>query len=405
MRNKIEQGFTLKKLVSFIVRKNIPNWKDVHNQEVRSRYGSLSSWTSIVVNLILFLVKGILGIVTGSIALVADAFHSVSDVSTSIVILISFRLAKKPSDKSHPFGHGRAEAIATLVVAMLLMIVAVEIFKGSVTRLLKPHDFQATNLIIGIVLVTILIKELLAQFTKILGNMIDSSALHADAWHHRTDAISSILVLAAFIAQRLGIPFVDGVAGVLVAGMIGFAAWEIGRKGVDDLLGQHPSPKLIKEIKEAARQFDDVLGIHDIIVHQYGQTTVMSFHIVVSEALSLRQAHDLSDEVSTYIDKKFHTYSTVHIDPSDKRDKQQAEIEYFLGDFLKQIQKSDACLFNDLRILRSKETKNLFFGLSVDPTLADAQVQATIEEIKKAIHENFSYIDHIQIEIEPKYVL
>jgi len=395
----------LKQLVSYIVRKSIPNWKDVRDQDVRSRYGSLSSWVSIVVNLVLFFIKGILGIVTGSIALMADAFHTVSDVSTSIVILISFRLARKPSDKSHPFGHGRAEAIATLVVAMLLILVAAEILKGAVMRILQPQTFQASTMVIVVILATILIKELLARFTKILGSAIDSPALHADAWHHRTDAISSVLVLTAFVAQRFGIPYLDGAAGVLVACMIGFAAWEIGRKGVDDLLGQHPSPDLIRQIKEAARQFEDVLGIHDIIVHQYGQTMVMSFHIVVSEALSLRKAHDLSDKVSHLIDEKFHTYSTVHVDPINTQDEQQKEIDKFLNTFLNQIKKPDVCGFNDLRILRSRETKNLFFGLAVDPGLSDSQTQTTLEKIKKAIHEKFSYIDSIHIEVEPKYVL
>lgn len=189
----------MKHFVRFLVKKWIRDWEDIHDQDVRSLYGSLEGWVSIVVNFFLFLLKGVFGFISGSVSLIADAFHTLSDVSTSIVILVSFRISKRPSDASHPFGHGRMEAIAAVIVAVLLLATGIEIFKGALDRIIHPRSFNASWLVICIIASTVIIKELLAQFSRVLAQMIKSATLEADFWHHRTDAISSILVILAFI--------------------------------------------------------------------------------------------------------------------------------------------------------------------------------------------------------------
>lgn len=393
----------MRKLVHLIVHKWIRDWEDKHDQEVRSRYGVLEGWISIGVNFLLFLVKGIFGSLTGSVSLIADAFHTLSDVSTSCVILVSFRMAKKPSDVTHPFGHGRMEAIATVVVAVLLLVVGVEIFRGALGRLLQPKDFEASWLIIGIIVLSILIKELLARFSRELGRLIDSPALEADFWHHRTDAISSVLVIVAFLSQRLGLPHMDGAAGVVVAGMIVYTGWRIAQKGVDNLLGVQPSKEFVQKVKKAVRDFPEIIDVHDLIIHQYGQMIVMSFHIQVSDRLSLKKAHALADDVGKKIDEKFHTHTTIHIDPINTSDPEIRK----MGDFVKKfLDKLDGkATYHDLRTVGEEGMKNILFDLSVDPGMKDKEIECLKQELQAALLNAFPSVTEVVVKVEPKYAL
>jgi len=391
----------VKNLVRLIVKKYIRDWENIHDQNVRCRYGSLGGWVSIVINVILFILKGVFGLLTGSVSLIADAVHTLSDVSTSIVILISFKISKKPSDASHPFGHGRMEAIATVIVAVLLLVAGVEIFKGSLDRILNPRSFTASWLVIFIITLTVLIKEQLAQFSHELSVIIESDALEADFWHHRTDAISSVLVIIAFIAQRFGITCVDGAVGILVALMIGYTGWKIARKGVDDLLGFRPSTDLIQKVKETARSFEQVLDVHDLIIHQYGHNMVLSFHIEVSESLSLRRAHTLAEKVEKAVNENFHTYTTVHLDPINTKDPELIRMRKFLKHILDEYKGKFA--FHDLRMVGETDAKNILFDLTVDPGMKEKEISRIKQKLVEALKDTFPSIVEVVIEVEPKY--
>ncbi len=393
----------MKKFVRLIVRRWIQGWDDIHNQEVRSKYGSLEGWVSITVNFLLFLIKSILGILTGSISLIADSFHTLSDVSTSLVIVVSFRVAKKPSDATHPFGHGRMEAIATLVVAVLLSLVGIEMIKSGVGRFLHPRNFEASWWIIGIIALTILIKELLAQFAREIGRLIQSPAIEADFWHHRTDALSSVLVILAFVGQHFGILHLDGAAGILVAGMIIYTGWEIARKGVDDLLGTQPPEELVQNVKKTARAFPEVLDVHDLIIHQYGQKMVLSFDIEVSEKLSLKHAHAIAEQVEKTINKKFKTHTTVHLDPVNVKDPETKKIHKFLNKLLDQY--DEVVSFHDLRITDKNDTKDILLDLVINPEVEDTEAEDLKLKIKEALLSAFPSVNNVILEIEPKYAL
>jgi cation diffusion facilitator family transporter len=393
----------LRTFVRFIARKWIRDWEDGRDPEVRNRYGSMEGWVSIVVNLVLFVVKGLFGILTGSVALIADSFHTLSDVLTSVVIVASFRMAKKPSDASHPFGHGRMEAIASVVVAVLLTVVGVEIFKSSVDRILHPKDFDSSWLVMGVILSTVVIKELLARFSRELGRMIESTALEADFWHHRSDAISSILVVLAFLGQHFGFPHLDGPAGIVVAVMIAYAGWEIARKGIDDLLGANPSDDLVQRVKSAVREFPDVLDVHDLIVHQYGQEMVLSFHIEISDEHSLKYGHALADRVQKTINEKFRTHTTVHLDPIDMRDPELLSVRHFLGEWLDKYK--ERVSFHDIRLIVEDGGKQVFLDLVIDPKLKDREIKALENALRDALIEAFPGITDVVVEVEPKYAV
>jgi cation diffusion facilitator family transporter len=385
-----------------IVRKSIPNWKRTQLQSVRSQYGILEGWTSIIINSFLFILKGLLGLLTGSVSLIGDAFHTLSDISTSIVIMVSFRVAKKPSDATHPFGHGRMEAIATVIVAVLLVVVGLEILKGALDRLFNPEDFKASWWVIGLILFTIIIKEWLARFSRDLGRAIQSNTIEADFWHHRTDAISSLLVIVAFIGQRFGLSTIDGIAGILVAGLIVYTGWEIARKGIDDLLGKPPSNRLVQRVKQAVRAFPEVIDVHDLVIHQYGQCMVLSCHIEVSDQLSLKYAHDLAERVETRINKKFHTHTTVHLDPMNVEDNELKEVRLFLKEYLKKW-KSAWISYHALKVETTDSRKTIFLDLVADPNLKDQEVESMKKEMQQNILEAFPAVKKVVIDVEPRY--
>ena len=393
----------MKKFVGSVVRNRIQDWENIHDQGVRSRYGVLEGWVSIGVNLVLFILKGGLGMLTGSVALIADGFHTLSDVSTSVVIVASFKMAEKPSDASNPFGHGRMEAIATVVVAVLLVVVGIEVFKGAVGRILHPRGFNASWWIVGIIFFTVVIKELLARFSRELGRMIGSTSLEADFWHHRSDAISSVLVILAFLGQRLGIPHLDGVVGVAVAGMIVYSGWEVARRGMDDLLGKKPSDELVRSVKSAVWNFPDVLGVHDLVVHEYGQVRVMSFHIQVSDDLSLKEAHTLAERVARVVNEKFRTYTTVHLDPINTQDPEVRKVREFL---LTQVDQKKALVsFHDLRVVGDEDSRGVTFDLVVDPTLGSKEAAVLRQGLEEAVLKTFPWVRRVIVEIEPKYAV
>lgn len=392
------------KFIGLIFRKHLKDGKDIRHPEIRHIVGRVEGWISIWTNFLLSVMKGWLGLWSGSVSLIADAIHTLSDVSTSIVILIAFRIARKPSDTAHPFGHGRMEAIGTVIVAVLLMVAGIEMLKTSVSRLLNPSPFEASWFLIAMVALTILIKEILARFSQKLAKIIESSALKADAWHHRTDALSSVLVLVALLGQRFfDIYYLDGVAGIAVSAMIAYTGWHIVKDGIDDLLGKRPPVHIVKDIKDMIKAHPEILDVHDLIIHQYGQKSDISFHIEVPENLPLKRAHALSDDIARTINDHFSTHSTVHVDPVNTSDPElQAVRKLIKNDLAKWDQKIS---FHDLRCLGDKRSKNIVFDLVVDPVMNDREIDNLKNQLLRHIAEQFPSINHITIEIEPRYVL
>jgi len=393
----------LDRLTKIILKNRIPDYTSVEKQNVRTGYGLLAGWSSIVINVVITAIKGIFGILTGSVALIADAFHSLSDVSTSLVLIVSFKIAQKPSDASHPFGHGRMEAIATLIISVLLMVAGIELFKSSILRITTPKPFHASWLAIVLIVITIIMKEWLARFTKSLARMTSSSAIEADFWHHRTDAISSLLVIAAFIGQRLGFMLLDGIMGILVAGMIIYTAWHIARTGIDDLLGRPPSPELVKKIKAAASAFPQVLDVHDLIVHYYGRRMILSLAIEVEESLSLKAAHALAEQVEASLDRKFHAYTTVHCDPVDPENPEIIKMQRWLKLWIKKCRNHIS--FHNLKLTEKSRQRAVSIDLSVDPQMNGDEINLFKDQLRKAMMNRFPELTSVVTHIEPRYVV
>lgn len=307
----------------FLVEKFIPPQEETATGNTRTSYGYLEGWISIILNLFLFVIKLISGLWVNSVSLIADAFHTLSDILTSFAIIIGFKMAKKPGDKEHPFGHGRAELIATFIVSVLLLLVGYEFLKGSIHKLIDPQPLHYNGIVFGVMIFSAAAKEWLYRFSLFLGKEIDSKALIADAWHHRSDAIASLLIGVALLATLFGFNRVDALLGIAVSIMIMLTGFEIIKDAASEIIGQAPPEEFVEEIRSLALCVDGVKNIHDIEVHQYGAQKYVNVHIEVEPNLSVQQSHDIADIVGENLNNSLNISSLIHIDPFQEEEKEQ----------------------------------------------------------------------------------
>ena len=277
----------------------VPPGAPLESPAVRMKTGLLEGWSSVALNTALAVFKGALGFLTGSVSLLADAVHTLSDSLTSLIVVFGFRFSERPADERHPFGHGRMEGIAAVVIAVLLAVTAVEMLKVAVERLLHPAPVRAAAWVIAALVGTILLKELQARFSMDLGKLIKSQALVADGLHHRSDVLATALVVVALAGARFGWNRLDGAMGIGVALMIGWVAVETMDRAMSPLLGERAPEDMYQQIERIARSMPGVLGVHDILVNRYGGIDVISLHIEVSATENLMHVHNMSEEIET----------------------------------------------------------------------------------------------------------
>ena len=278
------------------------------------RLAYLQGWLSIIINVILFAVKYWAGIVTGSVAIVADAWHSLSDALTSIVVILGVKVSLLPADEEHPFGHGRAEQIAAAIIGTLLAIVAFNFILEAVGRLRVREEVVYGSLAIIVTAGSILVKEALAQFAFWAGKKLDSKSLLADGWHHRSDALSSIIVLAGiFLGRQLW--WMDGVLGIIVALLIFYVTYKILRESFNSMLGEKPDEGLLQKISNLSRKVAAIdLQIHHIHVHKYGHHTEITFHIKLPSNMPLKEAHQITTQTRQLVKDELNMESTIYVD-------------------------------------------------------------------------------------------
>ncbi|NCQ52553.1 MAG: cation transporter [Caldiserica bacterium] len=289
---------------------------------LRKRIGYLEAWVSIIGNVLLFLLKLLIGIAINSLSLIADAFHSLSDVLTSIVVLVGFKFGEKPADKEHPFGHGRIEIIATLIIAFLLIVVTYDIGKSAILRIISPQKVKFSSIAIIFMIASAGFKEWMASFSIFLGKKINASSLIADAWHHRSDAIASLLVGLGLIFMRFNLYLIDGILALGVAILIGWIAVRLIIISSSTLIGEAPDSELISKISQISLSVPGVINMHDIYVHDYNTNKIISLHVEVNDNLLADVAHEIATTVEEKIKEKTHAYNvTAHIDPKERKRK------------------------------------------------------------------------------------
>jgi cation diffusion facilitator family transporter len=298
--------------------KEVPRERKIVQPEHRKQVAYLEAWFSIIGNFLLAIIKGVLGVMVNSISLIADAVHTASDVLTSVVVIAGFKLAAIPPDNEHPYGHGRIEFIATLIISILLAAVGIKFGIDSYHRLIANTPVAGSYFVVIVMILAGVFKEFMSRFSIDLGQRISSSTLIADAWHHRTDAIASVLVAVAILASQFGYYWVDAILGFCVSALIIWTGIEIFKESCSKLIGEYDANE-VEEINRLAQAIPGVISTHDISVHDYGANKAVSIHIEVDENLSLIKAHDIATQVRDNINQKLYTSSTtVHVDGCER---------------------------------------------------------------------------------------
>jgi len=296
------------------------NWlvkKSRLEKKPSSFYGYLEGWLSILVNLLVFAGKFILGNKTGSIALKADSFHTLSDVATSALIIVGFFLASQPADSRHPFGHGRVEKIVGIIIATLLCVAGYEFFVTSVQRFLHPYPVKLSLavIVIPVLLISILLKEFLTVFALTLYKTSGYQSLKADAWHHRSDSLATVLVLVNFLLLPFGLVKIDGLLGMLVSLLIGVTGIQLIFESGSVLLGEAPHPELEKNIRTILSGMG-IQDVHHIHVHDYSGKLEITMHVRRAGGSSLEEAHAEASRIEEAIKKEIPDCEvTIHSEP------------------------------------------------------------------------------------------
>lgn len=281
----------------------------------RAKAGYLEGAVSIAVNIVLFAGKMYAGLITGSIALIADAWHTLSDSLSSVAVVVAAKLSGKKSDAEHPFGHGRWEQIATLFIAFFLAVIAYDFAKDSIERFSNKQETVFGTLAIVVTVISIVVKELLAQYAFYLGRKTGNASISADGWHHRSDALSSIIVLAGILfASKFW--WIDSALGIVISLMLFYAAYKIAKETVDKLLGEPPSKELTEQISSAIQSLDlGNLHLHHLHIHNYVNHQEITMHIRLDGQMSIEEGHRIATIIEKKIENDFGMQATIHVEP------------------------------------------------------------------------------------------
>ncbi len=366
-------------MVDFLVKTFISRPDDWEDPEIRQRYGLLTGGVGICLNLLLSLGKFLAGLITGSIAITADAFNNLSDAGSSVVTLVGFHMAAKKADDDHPFGHGRMEYISGLIVAAAILLVGVELAKSSLEKILHPEDITLSWVSVGILCAAILVKLWMFYFNRTLGKRIDSAAMCATAADSLSDvAATSAVLLGTLVGGFTGL-YIDGWVGILVAVFILRAGWGAAKDTLDPLLGQSPDPTLVHAIEKTVMAHELVTGIHDLIIHDYGPgRSMLSLHAEVPMDADMLAVHDVIDDIERELKEKFHIEAVIHMDPIATKDPLTNEMKTRVAGLVREIDPD--MTIHDFRMTQGPHHQNLIFDVVVPHScdLTDDEVKARI---------------------------
>ena len=351
-------------MTNFLIRLFIRNPEDTESSGARYAYGRLAGAAGMCANLLLFLAKLLAGLFSQSMAIVADAFNNLSDAGSSLVTLVGFKLSSAPPDKEHPFGHGRMEYLTAMAVAVMIMLAGLELAQSSVDKILHPSgtDFQLLSVII--LAAAIAVKLWMALFYRRIGGRIDSEALRAAAADSRNDVICTGVVLVSSVVGLLTGWEIDGWVGAAVSLFVLWSGFSVLKDTVSPLLGQAPDPEMVKGIRSMVLSHEGVIGVHDLMVHNYGPgRCVISLHAEVPAHEDMLQSHDRIDCIEKEVAGKYNAVVCIHMDPVNTDDPRVEQLLTLTRDILHGIDPSLS--LHDFRVVFSQTHTNLIFDVVV----------------------------------------
>ena len=378
---------------NLIVRLFIKDYQNTKNPSVREKYGYLGSVTGIIINMILALAKYLIGTVTNSIAITADAINNFSDSVSCVITLVSFKMANMKPDKEHPFGHGRIEYVAALIVGFIVELMGYELIKSSVEKIKNPEAVVFSVPAVIVLVLSIGGKLWLALFNRYLGKKIDSTAMQAVF----TDSIgditaTSVTLISLVISLFTDLP-IDGYMGIVVSLFILYAGFGILKESIGIILGRPPSKELVDELVEFVMSHEEILGIHDLVIHSYGETRIFaSIHTEIAADGDMLKAHDTIDTIEKKVKEKFGVELVIHMDPIVTNDE---TVEKHYQCVHKAVKEIDECLdIHDFRVVEGPTHTNLIFDVVIPHRyrLSDTELKEAISDKMKAINPSYCLV-------------
>lgn len=377
-------------MTRWLIRTFVRDHANTHDPAVRVRYGQMAGVVGILTNLLLAGGKLLAALLSGSVSIMADAANNLSDASSSIVSLLGFKMAGKPADQEHPYGHARYEYLAGLAVSVLILIIGVELFRSSLDKVLNPSPVSFGWVSLAVLAVSILVKRWMAAFNRTVGREIASQTLIATSQDSRNDVIATSAVLvAALVARFFGINL-DGWMGLAVALFILWSGWGLIRDTMDPLLGKAPDPELVQSIRETIMGYPGVLGTHDLMIHDYGPgRRFASVHVEMAAEEDVMQSHDVIDNIERDFLHRDKLHMIVHLDPIITRDPLVNDLRGRLAEQVKEIHPE--LTIHDLRVVKGRSHTNLIFDCIKphDLDMTDAQLKRAISERVCAEHPEY----------------
>ena len=372
-------------MTNILLRLFIKNYGDTHDPAVRSAVGKLAGLTGIVCNCLLTVLKLVIGLLVGSMAIIADGVNNLSDAASSLTTLLGFRMAQRPADKQHPYGHARYEYLSGLAVAALILLIGAELVKSSIAKIINPEPIDISAATIALLAASVAVKLWMSGFYKTLGKKINSTALYATSVDSRNDVISTCAVLLGCLVNYLFGLNIDGCVGLAVAIFILYSSVGIAKDTISPLLGQQADDELVDKITELVLSHEKVLGVHDLLVHDYGPgRCYASAHVELSADEDPMACHDIIDDIECDVLEKMNVHFVIHYDPVVQNDAEQNEMRRTVGEIIREL--NPAFSIHDFRIVRGSAQSKLVFDLGVPYSMIEKKKEIK-ERIDAALNE------------------
>lgn len=381
-------------MTDFLVNMFVKDNTNIESTEVRTRYGILASIVGIFCNVLLFSVKLAIGLILSSLAVTADAFNNLSDAASSIISFIGVKMAGKPADAEHPFGHGRIEYIAALIVSFLVIEVGFTFFKSSITKIMHPEEITFDLVPFIILILSILVKLWMAFFNNKLGKKIDSKVMLATAADSLGDVITTSATVISIIICHFTSINVDAIAGLIVSGIVIWSGISIAKDTLEPLIGQRIPTGLYQKITDMVESYDGIVGTHDLIVHNYGPNQSMAtIHAEVPNDVSIEVSHEIIDTIERDVKKNLNILLVIHMDPVEMHDEEVLDLRDKTSRIVRALDLE--LRFHDFRVLKENEQKNLVFDLVVPDSYTEKDADRVMHQLVSLLHEMEENVDCI----------
>ena len=373
-------------MTDFLVHKFIKDSTNIESTEVRTRYGMLASVVGIFCNVLLFSVKLTIGLILSSLAVTADAFNNLSDAASSIISFIGVKMAGKPADAEHPFGHGRIEYIAALIVSFLVIEVGFTFFKSSISKILHPEEISFDLVPFVILILSILVKLWMAFFNNKLGKRIDSKVMLATAADSLGDVITTSATVLSIIICHFTSINVDAIAGLIVSAIVIWSGISIAKDTLEPLIGERVPAELYQKITDIVESYDGIVGTHDLIVHNYGPNRSMAtIHAEVPNDINIDVSHEIIDKIERDVKKDLNILLVIHMDPVEMRDEEVLSLREKTSRIVHAL--DPKLNFHDFRVLKENEQRNLIFDLVIPDSYSEKDANRVMHQLVSLLHE------------------